>query len=172
MDAPQFPDADAAQPQAGLQTPGQASAFRRALDAQAAAPEQSRALVPTGPHDLTAPIDVDELRAALAFHTAIDAAQAGMVHAWHAAVSTDVVAIPPAPPGPPSPSGPTVVMPSVAVPVLRVPTTITPTGPSTVQIAMQPGQAVSAQRARQLPTAQPATVPGADPQPAGPGDAG
>lgn len=62
-----MPDAEAsASHPAGPAAPGQASAFRRALDKQAVAPESGSSLVPSGAHDLTMPIDLRAVRAALA----------------------------------------------------------------------------------------------------------
>jgi hypothetical protein len=101
VDAPQLPDAEASPDQTGAQPPGQASAFRRALDAQLEPSDPSKALVPSGPHDLTAPIDVETLRAALMRRV---------------------------PPGTPSANGPTVVAQAVSVPDLRAPTTIAAPG--------------------------------------------
>lgn len=63
-----MPDADAsASHPAGPAEPGQASAFRRALDKQAVAEGPGGALVPSGAHDLTMPLDLRAVRAALAF---------------------------------------------------------------------------------------------------------
>lgn len=73
MDAPQIPDAEAsASHPAGPAEPGQASAFRRNLDKQAATPDPGSALVPSGAHDLTMPIDLRAVRAALAFSPTTD----------------------------------------------------------------------------------------------------
>jgi hypothetical protein len=57
---------------AGSAAPGEASAFRRALDKQAVAEEPGNALVPSGAHDLTMPIDMRAIRAALAYSQATD----------------------------------------------------------------------------------------------------
>lgn len=121
MDAPQLPGAESSAPTAGGQPPGQASAFRRALDAQVEASDATMALVPVGPHDLTRPIDVKALREALAGEPA--------------APTTITETPPPLPavPGmPPSPSGPAVVVPTVSVPDLRGPTTIATPTPKSV----------------------------------------
>jgi hypothetical protein len=135
VDAPQLPDADASAQPADGQPIGQASAFRRALDAQVEASEPSKALVPSGSHDITAPINVDVLRALLASGKPADApdpnaapataAIAGMTPVFPAPVE---VAIPVLPTSaePPSASGPTVVMPAVSAPALHAPTTIAP----------------------------------------------
>lgn len=65
MDAPQLPDVESSTGTDGGLPSGQASAFRRALDAQVESAGPGLALVPSGPHDLTRPIDVSALRAAL-----------------------------------------------------------------------------------------------------------
>ncbi len=143
MDAPQLPDAGASANPVGGPPPGQASAFRRALDSQVEPPEPSKALVPTGPHDLTVPIDVDidVLRALFASGKPSAPNAPPTPFASNPAMPVPAPApmgggipptAPPAPPPPvfplptaqPSASGPTVVMPSVSVPALRAPTTI------------------------------------------------
>ncbi|HEU5353859.1 MAG TPA: hypothetical protein VFU65_05340 [Actinocrinis sp.] len=113
MDAPQLPGAESSAPAAGGQPPGQASAFRRALDAQVEPPDPGMALVPAGAHDLTRPIDVRALREALT----------GEPSGPTTLAETPPV-LPTAAVSPPSPSGPAVVVPTVSVPDLRGPTTI------------------------------------------------
>lgn len=121
MDAPQLPGAESSAPADGGQPPGQASAFRRALDAQVEPPEQSTALVPAGPHDLTRPIDVKALREALA------------AEPFAATTIAEMPAtLPTVPVAPPSPSGPAVVVPTVSVPELRGATTIAARTPKPV----------------------------------------
>jgi hypothetical protein len=68
VEAPRLPGAEAptSPRQDGPAAPGQASAFRRALDKQAVADDPDGALVPSGAHDLTAPLDLQAIRAALA----------------------------------------------------------------------------------------------------------
>lgn len=56
---------------------GRASAFRRALDAQAEAGGAGRALVPTGPHDLTVSIDRARILESLADSPPSDAGEPG-----------------------------------------------------------------------------------------------
>jgi hypothetical protein len=126
VEAPQPSDAEASAHQAGgHQPPGQASAFRRALDAQVEPPAPGAALVPAGPHDLTAPIDVSRLRATLA-----RAAQ-GL---QDAPTATATVAIPTVSAAAPSASGPTVVVPKVSAPTLYAPTTTIVNAPSTAPV--------------------------------------
>ncbi|MBS2966771.1 hypothetical protein KGA66_27290, partial [Actinocrinis puniceicyclus] len=125
MDAPQLPGAEPAAPASGGQPPGQASAFRRALDAQVEATDQSTALVPAGPHDLTRPIDVSALRAALTAAPLTVSPCAPPQPAPPPFPAKAAQAIQPAQPGPPPPaSGPVIVTPSVSAPELRGTTTI------------------------------------------------
>ncbi|HEU5353916.1 MAG TPA: hypothetical protein VFU65_05625 [Actinocrinis sp.] len=122
MDAPQLPGAESSAPAAGGQPPGQASAFRRALDAQIEPPDPGMALVPAGPHDLTRPIDVKALREALT----------GEISAPITITETPAP-LPTVPVAPPSPNGPAVVVPTVSVPELRGPTTIATPTPKSVR---------------------------------------
>jgi len=133
VDAPQAPDAEAAASSTGGQPPGQASAFRRALDAQVTIEGQSPVFVPAGPHDLTAPIDITSLRDALAAesqHAAHPLRPMGPIGSCDPLDPQDPtvvfadVPLPQSPAQPPSASGPTVVVPAVSVPALRVNTTI------------------------------------------------
>jgi hypothetical protein len=126
VDAPQLPGAESSAPTAGGQPPGQASAFRRALDAQIEPSDQSTALVPAGPHDVTRPIDVKALREALA------AEQAGATTIADMPLAELPIVLPTAPASLPSPSGPAVVVPTVAVPELRGATTIAARTPNAV----------------------------------------
>jgi hypothetical protein len=121
VDAPQLPGAESSAPTAGGQPPGQASAFRRALDAQVESSDSTMALVPVGPHDLTRPIDVKALREALAGEPAVPTT-----------ITETPPPLPPVPGMPPSPSGPAVVVPTVSVPDLRGPTTIATPTPKSV----------------------------------------
>ena len=121
MDAPQLPGAESSASTAGGQPPGQASAFRRALDAQVEASETTMALVPAGPHDLTRPIDVRALREALAAEPAAPTT-----------VTETAPTLPSVPAMPPSPAGPAVVVPAVSAPDLRGPTTIATPAPKSV----------------------------------------
>jgi hypothetical protein len=123
VDAPQLPGAESSAPAAGGQPPGQASAFRRALDAQVEASDPGSALVPVGPHDLTRPIDVKALREALAGDNPAPTTIAETLSGLPA-----IADVPP-----PSPSGPAVVVPAVAVPALRGPTTIATPTPKSVR---------------------------------------
>jgi hypothetical protein len=84
--------------------------------------------VPSGPHDLTAPIDITSLREAIAQ----DAQVAAHPLDPYTAASA-FFPIPQASAGPPSASGPTLVVPTVSVPALRANTTIAETAPSTAE---------------------------------------
>lgn len=121
MDAPQLPGAESSAPTAGGQPPGQASAFRRALDAQVESADSTTALVPAGPHDLTRPIDVKALREALAGEPAVPNT-----------ITETSPTLPLVPAMAPSPAGPAVVVPTVSVPDLRGPTTIATPAPKSV----------------------------------------
>jgi len=121
VDAPQKPDADAsASHPAGPAAPGQASAFRRALDKQAAAPEPGSALVPSGAHDLTMPLDLRAVRAALAFSPTTDS---------HTQTQTQVETQIPAQPQPQS---------HPPLPAVRTPTLIQRAESAAVVVAQPP----------------------------------
>lgn len=133
MDAPQLPDAEAsAESVGGGQPPGQVSAFRRALDSQIEASEPSKALVPTSPLDITAPMNLDVLRMLLASGKtaeppvpgAAPASTADRAPVFPAPIELPIAKAPV--PAPPPVSGPTALMPSVSAPVLHTPTTIAP----------------------------------------------
>lgn len=120
MDAPQLPGVESSTGADGGLPPGQASAFRRALDAQVESAGPGLALVPSGPHDLTRPIDVNALRAAL---TGSQASQQPR---------ESVPGFPEAAPGLDAGAGAAVVMPSVSVPSMRGPTTLATPSPKSV----------------------------------------
>lgn len=70
MNVPQTSGADATGDQTDAEASGQASAFRRALDAQAVEYGGSPVLVPRAAHDLTAPFDAAAVRTALSAYPA------------------------------------------------------------------------------------------------------
>lgn len=157
MDAPLLPGAESSNGADGGLPPGQASAFRRALDAQVESADPATALVPSGPHDLTRPIDVNALRAALTasqtvakpresvpgFPQAASGSDAATALAETAVADLSAV-LPQAATAAPSPGGPTVVVPAVSVPGLRAPTTIvTPTPTFVVPRGGEGGAALS-----------------------------